>query len=57
MSSVKGMLVAPGMWPELRPGRGSGAVPLKRAAERASRTCWWLARRSFSWEWSMTASL
>ena len=39
ISSVKGTLVAPGMWPELRPGRGSGAVPLKRAAERASRTC------------------
>ena len=36
-SSVKGRLVAPGMWPEDMPGRGSGAVPLKRAAERASK--------------------
>jgi len=36
-SSGKGMLMAPGMWPELKPGRGSGAVPLKRGADRASR--------------------
>ena len=28
------------MWPELMPGRGSGAVPVKRAAERASRSGW-----------------
>ena len=31
------MLVAPGIWPELMPGRGSGIVPAKRPAERASK--------------------
>ena len=27
------------MWPERRPGRGSGALPAKRSAERASTIC------------------
>ncbi len=36
---VVGTLNAPGMWPPLRPGRGSGASPRKRSAGRASTTC------------------
>eukprot|EP00962_Isochrysis_galbana_P046119 scaffold18435_cov113-Isochrysis_galbana.AAC.1 len=35
-TSVKGTFRDPGMWPERRPGRGSGASPLKRGAARAS---------------------
>eukprot|EP00967_Tisochrysis_lutea_P137019 scaffold245179_cov33-Tisochrysis_lutea.AAC.2 len=35
-TSVKGTLSEPGMWPDSRPGRGSGASPLKRGAARAS---------------------
>ena len=31
-----GTLAAPGMWPERRPARGSGASPAKRSAGRAS---------------------
>src|SRR5262245_49647259 len=38
MISVEGTLRAPGMWPERRPGRGSGSLPAKRPAERASTT-------------------
>ena len=37
--STKGRLSAPGMWPLLRPGRGSGVRPSKRSAGRASTTC------------------
>jgi hypothetical protein len=36
--SVEGTLWAPGMWPERRPARGSGSLPAKRPAERASTT-------------------
>ena len=36
---AKGTLREPGMWPERRPWRGSGAVPSKRAAARASTIC------------------
>src|SRR5688500_14843524 len=38
-SSVYGRLRLPGMWPDRRPGRGSGAVPANRPADRASTTC------------------
>ena len=33
-----GTLKESGIWPERNPGRGSGAVPAKRSAERASRS-------------------
>ena len=55
-SSVKGMLVAPGICPELMPGRGSGSVPAKRPFERASRTCACAAIICCIWEKSFTAS-
>lgn len=37
--SAKGTLLLPGIWPEGRPGRGSGASPRHRAPGRASITC------------------
>ena len=38
ISALQGRLSAPGIWPERRPGRGSGVTPRKRSAERTSTT-------------------
>ena len=54
--SFIGRLRAPGICPERKPGRGSGACPSKRALARASKICGAVpaSTRPLSWSISIT---